>query len=91
MKFALFASLLFVTSLPLLGCTEEGYSADCSVGGRGNLEEEGCLTPLGGACLSEEEFKANRPSRYEDDRGVEQTVEDDWLSYQAVRPECEFP
>lgn len=91
MKSALLSSLLLVSSLPFLGCTEEGHSPDCAVGGRGNLEEEGCLTPVGGACLAEDDFKADRPSVYKDERGVRRTSDDDWADYQAARPECDFP
>lgn len=90
MKYVLFASLLLLSSLSLWGCTEEGHSGDCSAGGRGNLEEDGCVTPIGGACLSEEEFKANRPSKSEDSREIERTIDDDWISYQFSRPECDF-
>lgn len=91
MKSAVFASLLLLSSLSLGGCVEEGHSADCSAGGRGNLEEESCVTPVGGGCLSEEEFKENRPSTSKDSRGVERTIDDDWVSYQFARPECDFP
>lgn len=90
MKSILFASLLLLSSLILWGCTEEGHSADCSGGGRGNLEADGCITPVGGACLSEEEFKKNRPSTSEDSYGDERTINDDWISYQFSRPDCDF-
>jgi hypothetical protein len=89
-KFAVFASLLLLSSLSLGGCTEEGHSGDCAAGGRGNLEEVGCDTHVGGGCLSEKDFRANRPSRSEDSQGVERTIDDDWVSYQFTRPQCEF-
>jgi hypothetical protein len=90
-KSAFFFALCLLSSLSLGGCVEEGHSADCAAGGRGNLEEGGCVTPVGGGCLSEEEFKENRPSTSEDSRGVERTINDDWISYQFSRPECDFP
>lgn len=90
MKYALFAAFFLLSSLWLCGCVEEGHSADCSAGGRGNLEEGGCVTPVGGGCLTEEEFKANRPSTSEDARRDERTIDDDWISYQFSRPECDF-
>jgi hypothetical protein len=52
------------------------------------LEESDCLTPIGGSCLSEEQFKKGRPSEREDDRGRTVTIEEDWASYQELRPHC---
>ncbi len=88
MKIAYLVSLLALSSLSLGGCIEEGHSADCSAGGRGNLEDEGCVTPIGGSCLTEEEFKAGRPGKRETSSGREITVDEDWDAYQCERPQC---
>lgn len=92
---ALLATALLLAPFCLISCVQEGHSADCKfsdMGGAANvrdpLEEEGCLTPIGGACLSEEEFKLGRPAKREDDRGDEFTVEEDWIAYQCERPLC---
>lgn len=53
------------------------------------MSGEGCATPVGGSCLDEDAFKKGRPTEREDgERTV--TLEDDWVSYQATRPTCEF-
>lgn len=88
MKSTLFAPVLLLISLSLGACTEEGHSPDCSAGGRGNLEDEGCVTPIGGACLSEKDFRANRPAERETTSGQEVTVDEDWAAYQCMRPLC---
>lgn len=75
-------------ALWLSGCVQEGHSADCEFDDRGELEDEGCLTPIGGSCLTESDFKASRPARRDDDDGDDVTVEEDWLAYQCARPLC---
>lgn len=80
---------LLAAALLLTSCVQEGHTPICGNGGAGSEESEGCFTPIGGSCLSEAEFKGDRPVEREDgDRTV--TVEDDWISYQEVRPQCDF-
>ncbi len=88
----LFASVVLLAPISLLGCVQEGHSADCEFepGGASAqmLADEGCLTPVGGSCLSEDEFKASRPAKREDSSGDEISVDDDWIAYQCARPLC---
>ena len=82
-----FPSIACLVAL-LSGCVPEGQSPDCGAGGRGHLEEVGCMTPVGGSCLTEEQFKQGRPGEREDERGRTVTLEEDWAQYQALRPHC---
>jgi hypothetical protein len=83
------SSALLALALFVGGCVEDGSTPECGLGGSGNLVSDGCATPVGGSCLDEAAFKKGRPAEREDgERTV--TLEDDWVSYQATRPSCEF-
>ena len=82
--FALTAVLLLLSS-----CVQEGYTPECGNGGAGAEDSEGCYTPVGGSCLTEEEFKADRPSSREVGNKTV-TVDEDWAAYQQERPHCDF-
>jgi hypothetical protein len=78
------AALLLLTS-----CVQEGHTPECGSGGAGAEDSEGCFTPIGGSCLTESEFKADRPPEREvGSRTV--TVDEDWATSQDERPHCDF-
>jgi hypothetical protein len=85
-----FATLALLSLGALSGCVQEGHSPECEGLGGSALIEDGCVTPVGGSCLDEEDFKKGRPKSREDgSRTV--TIADDWVSYQEARPLCDFP
>ena len=69
-------------------CTTEGHTADCEVGGRGNQEDDGCFTPIGGTCLTHDEFVQDRPNDPDADPPLD--PEADWIEYMEKRPLCDF-
>ena len=87
MKFVLNLCLIGLFS-SLTGCTDKGQSSDCAAGGRGAQESEGCLTPIGGSCLTHDEFVRDRPTDPDADPPL--VPEADWIEYKAERPECDF-
>ncbi len=76
--------LLLLLSVGVSGCAEDGQSPNCAMGGRGALEEANCLTPIGGSCLTMEEFIYGRPT----DGPITPTEE--WQEYKKLRPQCDF-
>lgn len=72
----LIAALYFLTA----ACTEEGHTPECGMGGRASFENEKCVTPIGGSCLTREAFEESRPD----------PSDEDWAEYREKRPHCYF-
>lgn len=73
----LFSTLLFGL---MIACVEEGHTPECGMGGRASFEEEKCVTPIGGTCLTRDEFEHSRPD----------PTDEEWMEYMASRTHCKF-
>lgn len=86
---ALAAPLFLLAPLTLLlclGCVSEGSSVECGAGGRANWEAEDCMTPIGGSCLTLEEFSKDRPKGTQDEIAQ---IATDYVAYLAERENCD--
>jgi hypothetical protein len=72
--------LLCLSLLAPSACTDEGHTPDCGLGGRASFEEKGCVTPIGGSCLTREQFEKDRPN----------PTDEEWAAYMADRSHCDF-
>ncbi len=76
--------------LPLLlfcsACVSEGHSAECGAGGQAAWVEVGCMTPIGGSCLSLKEFGKDRPKDTQDEIAQ---IAKDYQAYLDERPHCD--